>query len=302
MQKYNVQSTLGEGAFSSVIEARCIETGEVVNSTTVNEIDALKNLKHPNIITLKDSFRQDYRFFLVFERMDQNLLQLTTSRKNRPFGEDTIRSISRQILEGVAFIHEHGYFHRDLKPENILITGLQVKVADFGLVQRLDDHRPLTSYISTRWYRAPEILLQCDRYSSPIDLWAVGAILAEVIMVRPLFPGKNQMDQLHRIFKVMGSPNLSHGTGGIWYEGALQAKHLGVCFIDIPATGLSKIIPNASPEMLSLLEHLLVLKPENRVTARRALQLPVFQAPVPHYAAGDRQTLGISLHPLRTTA
>ncbi|KAJ1654094.1 hypothetical protein IWQ61_005911, partial [Dispira simplex] len=246
------------------------------DSTTANEIEALKKMNHVNVIRLQEAFRHDYRFYLVFEKMDQNLLQLIGNRKGRPFGEDTIRSISRQILAGVAYIHDCGYFHRDLKPENILLRGLQVKIADFGLVQKLDDTRPLTSYISTRWYRAPEILLQCNRYSYPIDVWAVGTIIAEIVMTRPLFPGRNQLDQLHRIFKVVGSPNIHQGTRGLWYEGALQARQLGVCFIDIPATGLRPVISSVSDELLALLEQLLVLRPESRLTSRQALHHPVF--------------------------
>ncbi|KAJ1968506.1 hypothetical protein IWQ62_001205 [Dispira parvispora] len=287
MQRYHVQRTIGEGAFSSVIEARCVDTGETVaikrmkkrrwkDSTTANEIEALKNMNHVNVIRLKEAFRHDYRFYLVFEKMDQNLLQLIGNRKGRPFGEDTIRSISRQILAGVAYIHDCGYFHRDLKPENILLRGLQVKIADFGLVQKLDDTRPLTNYISTRWYRAPEILLECNRYSYSIDVWAVGTIIAEIVMTRPLFPGRNQLDQLHRIFKVVGSPSIHQGTRGLWYEGALQARQLGVCFIDIPATGLRPVISGVSDELLALLEQLLVLRPEGRLTSRQALHHPVF--------------------------
>ncbi|KAJ1980128.1 hypothetical protein H4R35_001238 [Dimargaris xerosporica] len=288
IQRYEFQGQIGEGAFSSVVAAKDRQSGDMVaikrmkkrrwkDTSTYQEIDVLRKLAHPNVVTLRDAFREDYRFYLVFERMDLNLYQWIQKRHGQPYDEAVVRAIAQQILEGVAFIHQQGYFHRDLKPENILISGPRVKIADFGLVQKADTNRPLTAYISTRWYRAPEVLLECARYSYPIDLWAVGTIIAEVLLTQPLFPGQSQLDQLNRIFQVTGSPSFHQGTSGLWYEGALQARQLGICFVDIPPKGLGHAIPQASPAMLALLQSLLVLQPECRMSACQALRQAVFR-------------------------
>ncbi|ORX63884.1 Pkinase-domain-containing protein, partial [Linderina pennispora] len=162
--------------------------------------------------------------FLVFECMDCDLNELVNSRKGRKLPETVILDITYQVLNGLAFIHENDLFHRDIKPENVLIRRritpasgpggsstivVEAKIADFGLVHDMDFSRPLTDYISTRWYRAPEVLLNCNNYSTPIDVWAVGTIVAELAMLRPLFPGSNQIDQLRRIFEVLGTPKIS---------------------------------------------------------------------------------------------
>ena len=94
-----------------------------------------------------------------------------------------------QTLQGLVYMHKNNYFHRDLKPENLLTDGHTVKIADFGLAKELDSRPPMTDYVSTRWYRAPEILLRSPNYNAPIDIFALGAIMAELYTMRPLFPG-----------------------------------------------------------------------------------------------------------------
>lgn len=110
------------------------------------------------------------------------------------FPEGEIRSIIYQTLLGLAYMHKHGFFHRDMKPENMLVLGEAVKIADFGLAREIRSRPPFTDYVSTRWYRAPEILLRSTNYNSPVDIFAVGAIMAELYLMRPLFPGNNETD------------------------------------------------------------------------------------------------------------
>ena len=112
--------------------------------------------------------------------------------------ENEIKSIIYQTLEGLAHMHKKGFFHRDLKPENLLTTGNITKIADFGLAREIRSKPPFTDYVSTRWYRAPEILLRSTTYNSPVDIFAMGAIMAELYMLRPLFPGKNETDQIYK--------------------------------------------------------------------------------------------------------
>jgi meiosis induction protein kinase IME2/SME1 len=167
-----------------------------------------------------------------------------------------------QILSGLEHIHANGFFHRDIKPENILVstsatnlseTGAfrryssmvtppstppvySVKIADFGLARETNSKQPYTTYVSTRWYRAPEVLLRAGEYSAPVDIWAVGAMAVEVATLKPLFPGGNEVDQVWRVCEVMGSPGQWVGRsgkkmgGGEWREGTRLAGRLGFSF------------------------------------------------------------------------
>lgn len=128
--------------------------------------------------------------------------------REKPFPEPVIRSILYQIFQGLNYMHKHGFFHRDIKPENLLCNGPElVKIADFGLARELRSRPPYTDYVSTRWYRAPEVLLRSTNYSSPIDLWAVGCIVSELYTLQPLFPGRSEIDQIFRICSVLGTPD-----------------------------------------------------------------------------------------------
>lgn len=166
----------------------------------------MKKLNHANVVKLKEVIRENDHLYFVFEYMKENLYQLMKER-NKLFPESTVRNIMYQILQGLAFIHKHGFFHRDLKPENLLCMGPElVKIADFGLAREIRSRPPYTDYVSTRWYRAPEVLLRSTSYSSPIDIWAVGCIMAEVYTLRPLFPGASEIDTIFKICQVLGTP------------------------------------------------------------------------------------------------
>ncbi|PWA00241.1 hypothetical protein BB558_003702 [Smittium angustum] len=198
MNKYRIINKLGEGAFSSVILALDTAKNKTVaikkmkkrhwkDSSALAEADALLKLQHINIISLIDSFREDYRSYLVFESMDCNLLEylneyyslIPSNPKLYDYQLNLLTlDIGHQILSGLSYTHQIGFFHRDLKPENILVSKdihglIIVKIADFGLVHPIDlpylyadippenptpkNRRPLTTYVSTRWYRAPEL-------------------------------------------------------------------------------------------------------------------------------------------------
>jgi serine/threonine protein kinase len=176
------------------------------------------------VVKLKEVIRENDILYFVFEYMQENLYQLIKDRETH-FPENTIKIILLQILAGLAFMHRHGFFHRDLKPENLLCNGPElVKIAgmircnskvacffkiyclDFGLAREIRSRPPYTDYVSTRWYRAPEVLLHSTRYSSAIDLWAVGCIASELYTFRPLFPGSSEVDQLFKICSILGTP------------------------------------------------------------------------------------------------
>ena len=125
------------------------------------------------------------------------------------FSETEVRNGCFQVLQGPAYMHRRGYFHRDLKPENLLVTKDVIKIADFGLARKINSQPPYKEYVSTRWYRAPEVLRQSSTYGSAVDMWAMGTIMAELFTLLPLFPGSSEADEIYKICSVIyGQSNL----------------------------------------------------------------------------------------------
>lgn len=246
----------------------------------LREVKSLKKLHHTNVVKLKEVIRENDILYFVFEYMQENLYQLIKDRRV-PFPEATVRNMLYQILQGLAFIHRHGFFHRDLKPENILCSGPElVKIADFGLVREIRSRPPYTDYVSTRWYRAPEVLLHSTTYTSPIDLWAVGCIAAEIYTYRPLFPGTTETDQLYKICQILGTPDKK-----LWPEGYQLAGAVGFKFPYFTSTPLTAVVPQASPVAINLMDVLLDWNPSVRPTSHAALKHPYFQVGQQYSAA-----------------
>lgn len=143
----------------------------------------------------------------------------------RHFSESVIRGWLRQILKGLYHLHSLNYIHRDIKPENLLIRDGTIKIADFGLARPVPSDPPYTEYISTRWYRAPEVLLRAPQYGEAVDIFAVGAVAAELFSLQPLFPGADEIDQLACLARVIGQPSPQD-----WGEGYVLADQLGILF------------------------------------------------------------------------
>jgi len=294
MEKYETIDFLGEGSFAKVSKAKDLKTGDTVaikklkkkyptwqECVDLREVKSLNKLKHnDNIIKLKEMIRIEDSLYLVFEYMEKNLYQLIIDRQNKKFSEAQIKCILHQTLEGVAYMHKYGFFHRDLKPENLLVNGEKVKLADFGLAREIRSIPPYTDYVSTRYYRAPECILKSTNYNSPMDIWAVGCIMAELYTFKPLFYGSSEKEVLFRIASVIGTPNSSN-----WAEGLQLAKKLDVKF---PATlsnctTLSQMIPEASKEAIDLMHEMLKWDPNKRATAINLLQHPFFtNYPIPN--------------------
>jgi len=172
-------------------------------------------------------------------------------------------------------MHKHGFFHRDIKPENMLVKGDIVKIADFGLAREIRSRPPYTDYVSTRWYRAPEVLLRSTSYNSPIDTWAMGCIMAELYTLRPLFPGSSEADEIYKICSVLGSP-----TQSTWPEGIRLANQMNFRFPQFVPTPLASLIPNASPEGIQIMTDYMKYDPNQRPGIPQSLQYPYFQVNV----------------------
>jgi protein kinase len=215
---------------------------------------------------------------------------LLSQRNGIPLPERTIRSWIKQALTALAAIHAAGYVHRDVKPENLLVNKEStLKIADFGLARsitpnpEIQNNTLLTDYVSTRWYRAPEVLLpgcsESGQYGTAIDLYALGTVAAELYTSYPLLPGTSEADQLHCICAVFGPP-----TEETWAEGLRRAEGCGFTFHKLYTEGgsgrierLSLLIPTASQHALALIASLCQWDPAKRPTALEALQHPYFQ-------------------------
>ncbi|XP_064789910.1 serine/threonine-protein kinase ICK-like [Oncorhynchus masou masou] len=284
MNRYTTLRQLGDGTYGSVILGRSLESGELVaikkmkrkfysweECMNLREVISLKKLNHANVVKLKEVVRENDHLYFVFEYMKENLYQLMKDR-SRLFPESAVRNIMFQILQGLAFIHKHGFFHRDMKPENLLCMGPElVKIADFGLAREIRSRPPYTDYVSTRWYRAPEVLLRSTTYSSPIDQWAVGCIMAELYTLRPLFPGSSEVDTIFKICQVLGTPKKND-----WPEGFQLSLAMNFRWPQCVPSNLRSLIPSASTEAIHLMRDLLQWDPKKRPASAQALRYSYF--------------------------
>lgn len=291
MNNYEIQGFLGEGAYGIVLKAISKKTREVVaikkfkdkdtenpaiKKVIVRELRALRGLKHPHIVELREAFKQSERLFLVFEFCEQSLLDLQNKSPDNRLSLATIQTITKEVLMALEHMHSRQMIHRDVKPENILITSDgRAKLCDFGFARTVKkEPEALTDYVATRWYRAPELLLS-PRYDSAVDLWALGCVLGEMVDGDPLFPGENFHDQLRCIHRALGAfpPNYR----------ALCFQHPEFSALDFtsyfetpknhdPNFLKHRYLPKCnSPALVDLIEKLLCLDFRGRITAKEAL-------------------------------
>lgn len=208
---------------------------------------------------------------MVFELMDRNMYEWIKDRKHY-LQEPRVKHHIYQILKVLDHIHRTGVFHRDIKPENILMRDETVKLADFGSCRGTISKQPYTEYISTRWYRSPECLLTDGFYDFKMDIWGVGCIFFEVMALHPLFPGKNELDMVHQIHRVMGSPAPS-----LLAEFQRHATHMEFDFPMIEGTGIDVMLPHMSPEGRNLINRMLMYDSTYRPTAKALLKSAYFR-------------------------
>jgi protein kinase len=243
MNRYEILDRLGDGAYGEVLKARNLKTKEIVaikkmkmmfptweECLQLRELKSLKVLRHENIISLKEVIRDKAELYFVFEFMEISLY--SWMRLNADPKESQIRSIMNQLFAGLAYMHKHNFFHRDIKPENCLCSsGIEVlKIADLGQAREIRSRPPYSDYVSTRWYRSPELLLRSSTYNSPIDLWACGCIMAELYLSKPLFAGSSEADQMCRICAILGTPTKENWSEGVTMVSKMQFKYGYILF------------------------------------------------------------------------
>jgi len=280
--EYRLIAKKGEGTFSEVLKAQCVKNGKMTaikcmksqfeseeQVNNLREIQALRRLSpHPGIIKLVEVLYEQPtgRLALVFELMDMNIYELIRGRRQY-LPEARIKSYMYQLIKAMDHMHRNGIFHRDIKPENILIADEVLKLADFGSCRGIYSKQPYTEYISTRWYRAPECLLTDGYYNYKMDLWGVGCVFFEIVSLYPLFPGNNELDQIHKIHNILGTP-----PPDVLEKFKRHATHMELNFPPKEGSGISKLIPHALEDCNDLILKLLAYNPEDRLSARQALR------------------------------
>ena len=283
MENYEKVLKIGEGTYGVVYKARSLrddsmvalkrirldQDDEGVPSTAIREISLLKELRHENVVSLLEVIHEETKLYLVFEYLDLDLKKHMDSTPHVLNDRMVVKGYVYQMCAGIAFCHSHRVLHRDLKPQNLLIdtTNNVLKLADFGLARAFGiPVRAYTHEVVTLWYRSPEILLGVRRYSTPVDVWSIGCIFAEMINQSPLFPGDSEIDELFKIFKKLGTPN-----DELWPE-ARDLPDFQEGFPRWQPKPWEALCPALDEDGVDLLRQLLQYAPEKRISAKHAMQ------------------------------
>ncbi|KAM6960349.1 uncharacterized protein LKV04_021911 [Tautogolabrus adspersus] len=289
MERYESLGLVGEGSYGTVLKCRHRESGRLVaikkfmdsdddktvKKIALREIKLLRQLRHDNLVNLLEVWKRRRRWYLVFEFVERTLLD---DLEKNPNGLDlnTSRQYLYQILRAVAFCHQQNIIHRDIKPENILISqGDLVKLCDFGFARTMTtptDGGIYTDYVATRWYRAPELLVGDTKYGKPVDVWAVGCLLLEMLTGQPLFPGDSDLDQIFHIVRCFGNLTAHHQE--LFYRNPVfSGVRLPQCSGRVP---LEQRFPSIATNALDIAQNCLQIDPESRAHCSELLEHPLF--------------------------
>ncbi|CAO3687899.1 unnamed protein product [Rhizopus microsporus] len=296
-KKYQFICEMGQGAYGVVCAAKDTSTGEQVAIKKVCRIfektilakRALREVKllkffngHENITSVLDMDivnLQDFNeIYLVQELMEADLHQII--RSGQPLTDAHFQYFVYQICRGLKYIHSANVLHRDLKPGNLLVNAdCELKICDFGLARGYSDNPDynagfMTEYVATRWYRAPEIMLSFQSYTKAIDMWSVGCIFAEMLGGRPLFKGRDYVDQLNQILGILGTPD----EETLRRVGSERAQVYIRSLPRMPRIPFENLYPRANPLAIDLLNKLLEFDPSKRITVEEALAHPYLSA------------------------
>nr|CAH7766814.1 unnamed protein product [Callosobruchus chinensis] len=283
MEKYEQLSVIGEGSYGIVTKCRHKDSNEIVaikkfleteedgtiRKMALREIRMLKRLRHENLVTLIEVFRHRKRFYLVFEYVAGTVLD-ELERHNGGLDYEMCRERIFQVTRAVAYCHYNNIIHRDVKPENVLVSNLGVvKLCDFGFARLIANmNEACTEYVATRWYRAPELLVGDLNYSSPVDVWAIGCLFAEIMTGDPLFPGESDIDQFYLIVKLLGRPSnrlLQLASKNARLKTALRVP-------DPHSSSLQKRFSSWTPLAIDFLSSCLRMDPTQRLTCEDMLK------------------------------
>lgn len=290
MDNYDFFETVGEGTYGKVFKARVKANGRIVaikkfkesdeeeqvKKTALREIRILKQLKHDNIVSLLEVFRNNGKNYLVFEYVERTILEELEAHGGHGLDKIDVKKTFFQLLQALKFIHDNNIIHRDIKPENLLMSKNGVlKLCDFGFARVLTKTgSKYTDYVATRWYRSPELLVGDTAYGKGVDVWAAGCMFAEIATGQPLFPGDSDLDQIHHIMRSCGELTPEHKeifSQNPYYTGA-----------KFPMARRSDPLPDRfpesvlEPEALQILEMCLVCDPALRSTVNDLLAAPYF--------------------------
>ncbi|GIX62734.1 cell-cycle-assocaited protein kinase ERK7, putative [Babesia caballi] len=295
LSKFHILQKLGKGAYGIVWKVVNKETQEVValkkifdafrNSTdaqrTYREIMFLHYLrKSNNIVELKEVYaaKNDRDLYLTFEYVDTDLHAVI---RINILEEVHKKYILYQIIKAIHYIHSGDLLHRDLKPSNVLLNAkCNIKLADFGLARSVahdevtDEAPVLTDYVATRWYRAPEILVGSTKYTKGVDMWAIGCILAELLINKPLFPGSSTINQLSKVVAFTGMPSQEDMDSlGSPFTAMMMSS-----LTKIPQKPIKEYLPNAPDDAIDLVKKLLQFNPNKRISTLNALNHPYIRS------------------------
>uniref|UniRef100_A0A2N9ISG8 Mitogen-activated protein kinase n=1 Tax=Fagus sylvatica TaxID=28930 RepID=A0A2N9ISG8_FAGSY len=279
---------IGRGAYGIVCSVLNSETNEMVAmkkianafdnhmdaKRTLREIKLLRHFDHENVIGLRDvvppPLRREFTdVYIATELMDTDLHQII--RSNQSLSEEHCQYFLYQLLRGLKFIHSANVIHRDLKPSNLLLNAnCDLKICDFGLARPTAENEFMTEYVVTRWYRAPELLLNSSDYTAAIDVWSVGCIFMELMNRKPLFPGKDHVHQMRLLIELLGSPTESD-LGFVRND---DARRYIRQLPSHPRQSLATVFQHVNPLAIDLIEKMLTFDPTKRITVEEALAHP----------------------------
>lgn len=282
---------IGRGAYGIVCSLLNTETNELVAvkkianafdnhmdaKRTLREIKLLRHLDHENVIGLRDiippPLRREFNdVYITTELMDTDLHQIIRSNQN--LSDEHCQYFLYQILRGLRYIHSANIIHRDLKPSNLLLNAnCDLKIIDFGLARPTMESDFMTEYVVTRWYRAPELLLNSSDYTSAIDVWSVGCIFMELMNKKPLFPGKDHVHQMRLLTELLGTPT-DADVGLVKND---DARRYIRQLPQYPRQPLNRVFPHVHPLAIDLVDKMLTIDPTRRITVEEALAHPYLE-------------------------
>jgi len=289
-KRYKIIEPMSHGAYGIVCSADDKDVGEkvavkkiegvfehiTITKRTLRELRILRHLQHENLMQVKNIFitgkkTEFEEIYVVSELMETDLA--STLKSSQPLSDDHCQFFLYQILRGMKYVHSAQVIHRDLKPRNLLVnSNCDLKICDFGLARvRFSDKEwvcPMTEYVCTRWYRAPEVLCSWTDYSGAIDMWSIGCILAEMYMRKPLFPGHNTQHQLDLIIGLLGSPE---GEELMKIPNQKCRKFIK-SLPSTPGSPFPEVFGDMSPDAQDLLALTLRWDPESRISVCEAIQ------------------------------